>query len=274
MIVIEPVGGLANRMRVIASALKMQKELKCKLICIWNENFELNAPFHMLFESINGLEINSKLHKYNRLKSSCQKNIIKKIIVKLTNKLLGIDYCIKQQDFKKSMWGKKIDINKLCTCYKNIYIQTCEEFGDNYLEFQKFKPVKELMEQIRKTEKQFNHTIGIHIRRTDNIHSIEKSPVNLFEGKILEKINHINDVTFFLSTDDQSTEKEFVEKFGNRLIIRDRILNRNSIAGIQDAVIDMYCLSRTKIIYGSYWSSFSDISARIGKIEFIPLKKV
>jgi hypothetical protein len=46
-------------------------------------------------------------------------------------------------------------------------------------------------------------------------------------------------------------------------------LNRNSQQGITDAVVDMFCLSKTKYIYGSYWSSFSDIASVIGDDKII-----
>lgn len=273
MVIIEPVGGLANRMRVIASALLLQKKLQCKLVCIWNENTELTAPFHLLFENISGLSIQSKPRKYTYLKSSNQKTFYKRFLVKIINKILGINYCVKQKDYKELFQTKNIDIFEFACRHQNIYICTGEEFGDNYTEFQRFKPVKELLEKVEQVEKKLNKTIGIHIRRTDHAISICYSPIELFIDKINEEISLNNNITFFLSTDDINTVKVLFMKFGDKIFTRKKEWNRDTVAGIQDAVIDMYCLSKTTLIYGSYWSSFSDISSRIGKIQFVPVIK-
>lgn len=273
MIIIEPVGGLSNRMRVIASAMLLQKKLKCKLVCIWNENTELNAPFHVLFENISGLRIQSKSKKYTYLKSSNQNTLLKKFVVKILNKILGIDYCIKQKDFKELFGTKNIDIFEFANKHQNIYIHTGEEFGNNFSEFQRFKPIKEIQDKIEQVGIKSDETIGIHIRRTDNIQSIENSPNELFIAKLYKEINRNINVVFFLSTDDPNIEKELINRFCDKIITREKVLNRNTITGIQDAVVDMYCLSKTALIYGSYWSSFSDISSRIGKIKFVPVTK-
>ena len=45
MIIIQPSGGLCNRMRVINSGWKLARERKEKLQILWNCNAELNCPF-------------------------------------------------------------------------------------------------------------------------------------------------------------------------------------------------------------------------------------
>jgi len=273
MIIIEPFGGLANRMRVIASGLWLQKQLQCNLICLWSENSELNAPYNQLFENIDGLIVKPKAGKYKYVKLSKQRNLIAKQAVKIINNLLGVDYCIKDQYFAQLTQDEKFGIQEIAAKWNNIYIQTCEEFGDNYAEFQKFIPLPQLKEKINFVESQFaNQTIGLHIRRTDNAESIKFSPLELFTDTITLEISKNKDVAFFLSTDDYTIEKELIAKFGDRIITHQKELSRQTVTGMQDAVVDLFCLSNTSKIYGSYWSSFSDIAARIGKISFCVLK--
>lgn len=57
---LEPYGGLANRMRVISSALKIYQLTGLKIRCIWVENNELNCPFNKLFEEIDGISLIKK----------------------------------------------------------------------------------------------------------------------------------------------------------------------------------------------------------------------
>lgn len=273
MIIIEPFGGLANRMRVIASGLWLQEKTGCKLICLWSENSALKAPFDLLFQNIDGLVVQQRPKKYKYLKSTKQKTKLKQIISKFINKLLGVDYYIREQDCLNLNWIKEMDVFYLHE-HGTIYIKTCEEFGDNYLQFRRFKPVDEILNKIVTVEKQFGrNTIGLHIRRTDNIESINSSPLELFIKRIITETNKNKDIEFYLSTDDMDVEQELVAKFGERIIVNQKEFSRLTVKGMQDAVVDMFCLSKTSIIYGSYWSSFSDIASRIGNIDFLAVKQ-
>ena len=48
-----PVGGLANRMRAIASVITLAQQTDSKLKVIWFPTWDLYAPFDFLFEPIN-----------------------------------------------------------------------------------------------------------------------------------------------------------------------------------------------------------------------------
>ncbi|MGB4414202.1 MAG: hypothetical protein WBI53_04860 [Paludibacter sp.] len=271
MLIIEPIGGLANRMRVIVSAVNLKKRLNFDLNCVWEENSELNAPFNMLFEKIEGINFIPKLDKYNYLKSTNQKKQGRKKIVMLMNKIIGFDYCLKQSDFLET-----INIIEILKKNKRVYIRTCEEFFSyNNEDFHIFKPVKHLLDEIQINTMRFNfNTIGLHIRRFDNSMSIEYSPLDMFIEKIDEEIQNNEKVNFFLSTDDTTVEELLIEHYKGRIIVtRNKILNRNSVEGIKNAIVDMYSLSATSMIYGSYWSSFSDIASRIGNVKCITIKK-
>lgn len=272
MIILEPHGGLANRMRVIASGLWLKKNSNHELAVIWNLKEELNCDFNLLFESIPNVSFVEKKEKYFYLHRSNQLNFYKRIKAYFRNKLLGIDYCITEGDLNNKVFKNKID--QIVRRNKNIHISTTQEFGDNYEELKNFVPKAKIQKIInQQTALYGENTIGIHIRQTDNFISIAKSPISLFITKIEEEINKNNDTTFFLATDDPQVENMLINLFGEKMIVYKKELSRNSQKGIIDAVIDMYCLSKTKYIYGSYWSSFSDIASIIGDIDKIILKE-
>ncbi|WP_242926092.1 hypothetical protein [Pontibacter vulgaris] len=283
MIIIHPIGGLANRMRVIASAMALSKLTNKRIKLIWIKNSDLNCEFLDLFNPVEELEIITSRTKFRYAKSTNQTKMYRRILVWIINNLIGINYCIKEKDVKEYIWEKKADIIKIIKEHNNIYFHTCLELtkfsydlnlGKNLEYFSRFKPNDEVQQNINKITKLFNNnTIGIHIRRTDNQKSIEYSPTTLFIEKMMKEIDNNKNTNFFLATDDLATENELKRIFGNKIITYEKELNRNSKKGIVDAVVDLYCLSKTKYIYGSYWSSFSDIASRIGKIEFKTIKK-
>ena len=53
--------------------------------------------------------------------------------------------------------------------------------------------------------------------------------------------------------------------FGNKIISFSAHKDRNSAIGIQDALADLFLLSKTSRIWGSFYSSFSEIAAKLNK---------
>ena len=115
--------------------------------------------------------------------------------------------------------------------------------------------------------------VAIHIRRTDNVKSVRYSPTSLFTEKIAEVLSENPAVRFYLATDDATEETTLQQRFPGKIIIyKKESLDRNSPVAIRDAVIDLYNLAHCGKIYGSFWSSFSDIAALWGGIEKEVLK--
>lgn len=266
MILLEPLGGLANRMRVIASGIRLMKETNQELNVIWNLDEELNCDFNVLFKAIPNITFISKDKKFLYLHRSNQVKLHKRIKAYLRNKLLGIDYFITEGDLKNHAFRNKF--KKIVQNKRNVFISTNQEFGASYLEYKNFIPTIPIQEVINRQKKLFAvNTIGIHIRQTDNYIAIKESPLSLFIDQIKAEFKKDSNTTFFLATDDPLVENELIHLFGDKIIVYKKELSRASQKGIVDAVVDMYCLSETKLIYGSYWTSFSDVASIIGNIE-------
>ena len=65
------------------------------------------------------------------------------------------------------------------------------------------------------------------------------------------------------------TQEELKQYFpAEKLIVyEEKVLDRDSKAGIQDALVDMLCLSKCQKILGSYQSTFSLIPSIMGNVE-------
>jgi hypothetical protein len=106
------------------------------------------------------------------------------------------------------------------------------------------------------------NTVGVHVRRTDNDEAIRSSTLDGFVQKMSEFVKKETNICFFLATDDPLVEQELVKKFGDRIItFQKSALSRNSIQGIQDALVDIIMLSRTRELIGSHWSSFTEYAS-------------
>lgn len=263
-LVFVPSGGLANRMRAIASAYTLTQQTDSDLQVIWFQDWALSAPFHSIFEETPLVAIREAtvsdhlLYDRARKKNFFVPALPQRILFQRHIKEQDVTPLKKQSfDFEAWVRGKR--------CYMSCY-QVFGTFPDK-LYTQLFHPVKAVMDVVDGYRSQFNsHTIGLHIRRTDNAESIAKSPTELFINKVREEIDQHDDTTVYLATDSTEVKQEFIAAFGSRIITPKEDAGRDSISGIRGGVIDLWTLASTQKIYGSAGSSFSPMAASIGGV--------
>lgn len=260
MITFVPHGGLCNRMRAMASGVFISRKLGCDINFVWKKDNNCFADFSDLFEpvSLEGVKIMpSGLFDFylnpNRKKNLYIPGLLRKTIF---DSCITGDFERKDEKIFSRISGEKV-------CIMSGY-SLSKHFPLNDI----FVPVSDIKESINRLKQRFkSNIVGIHIRRGDNIHSIERNSINDYFSYINEEIKTNHDVSFYLATDSQNIKNELIKSFGEKIIYNDVKLERTSVNGMKDAVIDLWCLASTKKIIGSYYSSFSDIAAEMGKIE-------
>ena len=254
-------------MRVIASAYHVAETENKKLVLFWKNDTGCNCSYRELFnlpENIQGIVVNG---------------FFPKKFLKLIPIIMGKNRFFTDKDIK--LWKEKNKAHEFLSKPENIYIRTCETLyktTDEHfppLDYTIFHPVSAISDSLPKI---FDHTnlIGIHIRRTDNIASIENSPLELFMKNMDREMDENNgNCIFFIASDDSESKSLLLKRYGSKHIFtRTGIeLSRAEQNGIRDAYIDLLCLSKCSKIYGSYWSSFGRCAAHIGNIPLIICKK-
>jgi hypothetical protein len=271
-IIIQPRAGLANRMRLISSCLYLKHKFQAEMKMIWDVDSGLNARYEDLFELNQDILLLDNWSKYRLIvknkKLLSNKFAAVKLLSKgwnqLVSKFIGVDYCLFDEDLKKGYAFVKTILEKNDT----VFFYSCEEFVDYQEGINSFTPIQSIQEKIQNNSEHFDeNTVGIHIRRTDNISAIEKSPNYLFERKIEEYLRENATTNFFIATDDPSVEQYFKNKYPGNILAYAKTYGRDSVDGIVDALIELQLLAKTSVIFGSYWSSYSEMASRIGKIK-------
>ncbi|MGD2035593.1 MAG: hypothetical protein PVF73_11085 [Bacteroidales bacterium] len=273
MITLHTYGGLGNRIRSIDSLLAITAQHKREITVIWERTYILNCKFSDLFilpDFVHMIEKASSNSPLGMKVINGYRKIMRMLGVRIPS---GYDKYIFEDDLKKLKTGD-YDFTDFLN-YDSLFIETQHRFYSNGNDFALFRPVSGIENRVKKISEKFTkNTVGLHIRRTDNKLSIENSPLELFISAMNDELEANSGTVFFLATDSSDVEKELNDLFPGKIITQqNKELSRNSEQGIQDALVDMLCLSRTKKIYGSFWSSFSEIAAAFGKIDLKIISK-
>jgi hypothetical protein len=304
MLTVQPLFGLSNRMQALSSVLSLAEEFNRPVTLIWSLNPELNCRFEALFqipEAVADLrqprrqgwryysgpiirlgtpESNNPHYlKYLpgiRLFFNPSQDVNKSHLAyrclapaRYFNKLLFNHYGFHRvlYEFEISgLIGNGFDFRTL-DVYSKIYFRAFQFFySSDSRPFYPFRLADDLRMRVEAEVVRFGTcTVGIHIRRTDHQPAIVHSTTQKFIEAIQAEINEDPAVNFFLATDSPEVDAALRRQFPDRILTYvKRTLDRNSPQGIQDAAVDLYCLSRTQKILGSYQSSFSGFASRIG----------
>ena len=263
MITLEPFAGLANRLRTIDSGILLANKVNRALQIDWILNRDLNCPFNQLFKPIDGILINDSINlKWPHTKS-----------YKLHVLLKSFKYDKAFRTRKEVDQLPKInDLNHYLDKYNSIFISSCDSFYGSSNDYRYLNPVDEISEKVEKIKATFSeYCIGLHIRRSDHAIATHNSKTESFVALMKWAIENNHQTSFFLATDSIKEESALKQLFPGRIVTAPKILDRNSPKGIQEALVDLLCLSKTNKIYGCSMSSFSCAASYFGQvpIEFI-----
>lgn len=259
MITLRPSSGLCNRLRAIASGLRLAKECDEALaidwyycpIKRWAPSLGVAITYSGLFEDPNEFEVRNRLRiKYEmpwdrRVYKRAEADIFSEMH---SEQFVSLCKQNKNDGSNKRFW----------TCY-NFYEST---------DYSWLKPKAKILKSVDVGASDFAaNTIGMHIRRTDNTWSIQHSPLELFTEQIEKEIDNDKDVKIFLATDSNETKSKLLHKYDRHIITRVDVSPRYTLKGEIDGLVDLLLLARTRKIYGSFCSSFSEIASHIGKCE-------
>jgi hypothetical protein len=258
---VEIQGGLANRLRTLwatkAFAIKQQKPVLAiwqvlpELGCCWQSLLTTNTPTKLLTISQSS-RLDSKVFSLCRLVFST----FGLGLNRATQPGIPWEHPPRYGDLKFIPFQ---------------WIQTCEEFESTTDVDPPFEPAQQLAAEARRRiafiKEKHDSLIGIHIRRGDHVRSTKTSTLDQFKLAIQTQIANTDRSAFLVCTDSEPVATELKDQFGKRIFwFQPRSLNRSKAISIQDAMIDLLCLSKCDCLVGSHLSSFSILAAKYGNI--------
>lgn len=264
-----PYAGLCNRMRVIASAYACAHQLGYPSRVLWcGRNKDCKVRFKALFRPVDlpdlvveetdslYAETNSRRHLY------------------LPSFLRRLRYTCVYENYNFRNPGNRPPLVEQIAKdqpEKRVAVYSMHQCGPNFPLGRLFRPVPEIEERVQAlVPEDAGPVVGVHIRRTDHAEAIKHASVERYVELMEAELRKRPDVRFYLATDDQQVKNRLLGHFGaERIITAKTALDRGSQEGMEGAVVDLFALSRTEKIFGSYYSSYSEIAAELGNIELI-----
>ncbi|MEO0701002.1 MAG: hypothetical protein AAFV31_19030 [Pseudomonadota bacterium] len=261
MLTIEPHGGICNRLFALHSAHCLARDTGQDLRVLWNISPDLGAKFEDLFTVPSVVD---RLISIVRFPPSDLAKVRQKL------RLLSI-WPPLRRDFG---WREVIQMQldgvdfPAIARRKNAHIEAVSLFYAGREPFFPFQPSEPLAKRIDEEAKGFEDLVGVHIRRTDNVKSKEQSPTERFIEEMQKILAETPSQRFFLATDDPAEIGQLKDAFPDRIETRPvKSVDRSDRAALEDAVVDLYCLARTKKVLGSGNSTFSVVGAMLGGHE-------
>lgn len=248
---VEPLGGLCNRMRVIASGYGLAKKIDRPLRIAWRQDATLNCPFERLFDPMTTDWILEELLGYP-LGQHANAGLIGTLLTQPEVQVLQAE---------KTDWVELADRDPL-------HIVSWSEFYHHEHQFEMLPPKLNLMQRVEdKLATLSARSAGVHVRRTDHSQSIAHNSIEDFIETMRAMLREEICDTFFLATDSPAAEARIAAALPGRVdTCPKRSLNRNRADAIEDALVDLYTLARQPCILGSYQSSFTQTACRLGGV--------
>lgn len=254
--------GLGNRLRAVASAAVVARKLGRKLVIVWVPDHHCECNFLDLFD-YDGEVINT-----SSLGVAEDKNV---------------DFYNYMDTEKDSIKGQKIEFSENDLYVRSAYVlnHPASVFDDENDFLKGLKVTKRVQCLIESLSHELsNCEFSLHIRmegegsyeqhynwsedgKQDLVNWRKKSHYSHFFKRIDRALAETPEAKFFLATDCKENYELVLERYGDRVIYLHREVFDRSALQIQYALADAILLSRSKQLFGSTWSSFTELSKRL-----------
>lgn len=266
MLTLVPQGGLCNRLRAIMSVLSLVEEghIDTDVRVGWQVNSECAARFDLLFQPLEATRLKiSPRRWYDRP--------ITRFNLHWPELLRSFLYFAQYSNVPPAVE----ELQGHIAAGRSIYVSTGQafcEYDPQYVQRLRLQP--HLQQRVNILSQHFDeHTIGVHIRRTDHVKAIAESPDNLFEQAMRQALESDPKANFFIASDDPHLRTHLAALFPGRATIQTCRGTRSDLQGMEEGVVDLWTLARCSRIMGSFWSSYSDTAAEIGGIPLTIIRK-
>lgn len=269
-IIVIPTHGFGNRMRMLASTYIFSKYHNLTMFVNWNPATNCNIEFEDIFD--NNDKLFRSIHSNNFKKSNYlyygikhTNEIIDNLIFVLKNKTIVYEYLILEggHEFKQPDMTDSLFLFEKHKFYQSItFSPVINSKVTNFC--LKHNPENMIGVHYRHI---INDHDGLDVKNNEIVNFTKNSPLDKFI-EVISKIQEKYKNVIFVSNNPESYHifKRSLPTI-NFFHTNATTYDRNTTDSMIDSIVDFLILSKTKVIIGSFYSSFSDEAAFF---NFIP----
>lgn len=253
-------------MRVIDSALSLAAQLNLDVWLYWQIDQDFGCRFEALWRRPEAVS------KIIEVDVRTWPGRASRFLMRQLLRVIGWQYVAPDQPGGGSV---RNDSSAMLTMLadRNSVLVTSHSFFPSMRPYRMLQPVPAILAEVERLTADFDDVVGVHIRRADNLKAVTGSPTELFIAAMAEELAQSPLTRFFVATDSPKEEKLLVQRFPGRILSFPKSsLDRNRERAIQEAMVDLYCLSRCRKLIGSYWSSFSETAWQLNGIDHVIIR--
>jgi len=276
-------GGLGNRIRPLASCYKAADTIERDVFLWWVKNYRCDCDFQDLFENkLNQISVFDILSlKSMKIYAHSYSAVQKYVRVTGDTSLSAV--------FEKF---PRVNIGRFLNEIKTSNEENVMVLNDRFVDFgekeKKFlwslRPVKSIRQKIKRYIEQFNigeNVIGVHARGSDFATGFSLT-IDYYIQKMQVYLNQNPNIKFLVCSDDFEYESKIADKFPLNVIklsskkeyvckykkekkgyTNNAYMSKDAM---QDSVLDLFLLAKTKFLIGHEASSFFQICQILSKM--------
>jgi hypothetical protein len=252
-------GGLANRLRMFVGLRALSRVRQVPFLLCWRQNRECNSTFHELFANTDVAIVSDREADEIALRK-------------------------KAEVYRSSVWFDRVWHEQARDVIsRSRFIRLAAD------ELAALDPIAEIKSAVNNYAQtlNFDHVTGFHVRYTDNLNKYQQWAEKRSDRFRIDYTSQLagfysamdrfaSSSTCFLSTDNSDVETEVKHRYGDtaRTFPKTYIFPGTSkrTSPISSALTELLLLSRCRTIVGTYYSSFSKLSAIWGGSEYFEIR--
>lgn len=238
--------GLGNRLRAHLIAYVISIKTERKLLIRWFSNVHCHSTFYDLFEPSSLLYQKGRFHSIEYLKNPKELVDSANVAVEENSRdVLILDFEWQFVEYKYLVEViRGFDLRKILVLRQDLQ-----------------KEVDQLVEYIG------GDFLGVHIRRGDFKVTGQIVALEKYIALISCKVDENPDIKIFIASDENRDQLEPLLSHFRNIYFRET-KGRQSLNGMEDAVIDMFLLSEARQLILTPGSTFGELAALIGEVPY------
>ncbi|KAK1860295.1 hypothetical protein I4F81_002884 [Pyropia yezoensis] len=281
--------GLGNRLRSLGAGMAIAEATGRELVLIWERDVHLNAGFHDFFS--NDILCVEKLRLTWPFDTRADTKLVD---------IHALTFMRKDRVDVLSAGAHVLDMDAVAS--QHLYIKTAyvvrttlplmqdgaqsKPYSPVCIAMRTLSPVLPVLRLVEaNVANRLANTVGVHVRSRSLARDIVglANPVAEYGSEksmavtdywrnttqlpaFVDKMRSFNDTSlrFYVAADDADVIGALATEFPGRILRTPRLCDDRGSVCMRYALADMILLSRTKLILGSYWSSFTEAAMRLG----------